>query len=106
MGLFSEFRDKLKVKTEDKRTSKYKYENINIREDKETGNLELYIEETISSSKEIKRPPQFSAAGFGGNMWESNPPGRFLAPHNGFEDRGTQPAPIYSHRPGYCSITG
>ena len=48
----------------------------------------------------------FLRRGFGGNRWESNPPGRFLAPHNGFEDHGTQPAPIYSHRPDYCSITG
>ena len=55
MSLFSEFRDKLKVKTEDKKTRKYTYEDINIREDRETGKLELYIEETISSSKEKSR---------------------------------------------------
>ena len=55
MSLFSEFRDKLKVKTEDKRVRKYAYDEINIREDKETGKLELYIEETISSSKEKSR---------------------------------------------------
>ena len=30
---------------------------------------------------------------FGGNMWELNPPGRFLAPLNGFEDRGTHQRP-------------
>ena len=29
----------------------------------------------------------------GGNMWESNPPGRFLATHNGFEDRGAHQHP-------------
>ena len=52
MSLFSEFRDKLKVKTEDKRVRKYTYGDINIREDKETGNLELYIEETLSSSRD------------------------------------------------------
>lgn len=52
MSLFSEFRDKLKVKTEDKKIKKYTYDQINIREDKETGNLELYIEETLSSSKD------------------------------------------------------
>ena len=37
---------------------------------------------------------------FGGNMWESNPPGRFLAPLTGFEDRGAHqhPAtPMESH---------
>jgi len=50
MSLLSEFRDKLKVKTDDKRTRKYTYENIKIREDKETGKLELYIKETLSSS--------------------------------------------------------
>ena len=55
MSLFSEFRDKLKVKTEDERVRKYTYDEINIREDKETGKLELYIEETISSSKEKSR---------------------------------------------------
>ena len=51
-------------------------------------------------------PPEFTfpRAFFGGNMWESNPPGRFLAPHNGFEDRGAQPAPRYSHKLGYYSI--
>ena len=52
MSLFSEFRDKLKVKTEDKKARKYTCDDINIREDKETGNLELYLEETLSSSKE------------------------------------------------------
>lgn len=52
MSLFSEFRDKLKVKTEDKRVKKYTYDDINIRKDEETGNLELYLEETLSSSKE------------------------------------------------------
>lgn len=30
---------------------------------------------------------------FGGNMWESNPPGRFLAPLTGFEDRGAHQHP-------------
>ena len=29
----------------------------------------------------------------GGNMWESNPPGRLLAPLNGFEDRGAHQHP-------------
>ena len=29
----------------------------------------------------------------GGNMWESNPPGRFLAPLTGFEDRGAHQHP-------------
>lgn len=53
MSLFSEFRDKLKVKTEEKR--KYTYGEINIREDKETGNLELYIEETYSSCRDKAR---------------------------------------------------
>lgn len=55
MSLFSEFRDKLKVKTEDKRVRKYTYDEINIREDKETGKLELYIEKNISSTKEKTR---------------------------------------------------
>ena len=32
-------------------------------------------------------------AAFGGNMWESNPPGRLLAPLNGFEDRGAHQHP-------------
>ena len=49
MSLFSEFRDKLKVKTEDKKEKKYTFKDINIREDKETGNLELYIQEDIPS---------------------------------------------------------
>lgn len=49
MSLFSEFRDKLKVKTEDKKIRKYTCGDINIRKDEETGNLELYI----SSSREI-----------------------------------------------------
>lgn len=52
MSLFSEFREKLKVKTEDKRVRKYTGNDINIRKDEETGNLELYLEETLSSSKE------------------------------------------------------
>ena len=29
----------------------------------------------------------------GGNMWESNPPGRLLAPLTGFEDRGAHQHP-------------
>ena len=29
----------------------------------------------------------------GGNMWESNPPGRLLAPLNGFEDRAAHQHP-------------
>lgn len=57
-------------------------------------------------SKGLLQNASFAAVLFGGNMWESNPPGRFLAPHNGFEDRGTQPAPIYSHVPTYHSICG
>jgi len=52
MSLFLEYRDKLKGKTEDKKARKYTCDDINIREDKETGNLELYLEETLSSSKE------------------------------------------------------
>ena len=37
--------------------------------------------------------PQAKPAAFGGNMWESNPPGRLLAPLNGFEDRGAHQHP-------------
>ena len=37
--------------------------------------------------------PQVKPAAFGGNMWESNPPGRLLAPLNGFEDRGAHQHP-------------
>ena len=37
--------------------------------------------------------PQEKPAAFGGNMWESNPPGRLLAPLNGFEDRGAHQHP-------------
>lgn len=55
MSLFSEGGDKPKVKTEDKRIKKYTYEDINMREDKETGKLELYIQETLSRSKEKVR---------------------------------------------------
>lgn len=52
MKLFSEFRNKLKVETEEKSVRKYKVSDINTRKDKQTGNLELYTVETISSSKE------------------------------------------------------
>lgn len=38
-----------------------------------------------------KKPPDRRL--FGGNMWGSNPPRRFLAPRNGFEDRGTHQRP-------------
>lgn len=52
MSLFSEFRDKYKVKTEDKNVRKYSTGDIHIREDKETGKLGLYLVETLSESKE------------------------------------------------------
>lgn len=52
MSKFSEFREKLKVKTEEKKVRKYTYDEINIREDKETGNLELYIKEKLFSGGE------------------------------------------------------
>ena len=38
---------------------------------------------------------------FGGNMWESNPPGRFLAPLTGFEDRGAHQHPS-TPMDGHC----
>ena len=37
--------------------------------------------------------PAESAGALGGNMWESNPPGRLLAPLTGFEDRGAHQHP-------------
>lgn len=50
MKLFSEWRNKLKVETEDKSVRKYKVGDFNIRRDEQTGNLELYTVETTSSS--------------------------------------------------------
>ena len=43
---------------------------------------------TVENDKAAGKP-----AAFGGNMWESNPPGRLLAPLNGFEDRGAHQHP-------------
>ena len=40
-----------------------------------------------------KTAPVVTETVFGGNMWESNPPGRLLATHNGFEDRGAHQHP-------------
>ena len=50
----------------------------------------------LSIDKRSKYTPQPSAVGyiyFGGNMWESNPPRRFLANITGFEDRGAHQHP-------------
>ena len=38
-------------------------------------------------------PPALRRRASGGNMWESNPPGRLLAPLTGFEDRGAHQHP-------------
>ena len=48
MSLFSQFREKLKFKTEDKDIRRYSTSDIHIREDNETGNLELYIVKKFS----------------------------------------------------------
>jgi hypothetical protein len=34
---------------------------------------------------------------FGGSAWESNPPGKFLTPHTGFEDRAAHQRPTRFH---------
>ena len=47
-----------------------------------------------NDTKQKNRPENRGFRGlFGGNMWESNPPGRFLAPLTGFEDRGAHQHP-------------
>jgi hypothetical protein len=33
----------------------------------------------------------------GGSAWESNPPGKFLTPHTGFEDRAAHQRPTRFH---------
>ena len=47
----------------------------------------------MPKSEEIPPGNRLSEGYFGGNMWESNPPGRFLAPLTGFEDRGAHQHP-------------
>ena len=54
----------------------------------------LYKAKSQNDTKQKNRPGKLRFRGdFGGNMWESNPPGRFLAPLTGFEDRGAHQHP-------------
>ena len=52
-----------------------------------------FVPITVKLMFSIRKRTIFGRWSSGGNMWESNPPGRFLAPHNGFEDRGTHRRP-------------
>jgi hypothetical protein len=41
---------------------------------------------------------------FGGSAWESNPPGKFLTPHTGFEDRAAHQRPTRFHDRYACPV--
>ena len=49
--------------------------------------------QTLLTHVFLKKTGSAMTAGFGGNMWESNPPKRLFTPITGFEDQGAHQHP-------------